>query len=434
MTEITLANSYLEIDTFIGINTPDTNELRMRSQSLIAAQRLEDAFEAATLAVPGLKPLTATKAMQSISESTCFGLDLEREKGGSFLSSQRHADLRKGFFNSLDLELRLAIIERKFSALGLSDAVDYKFDEVVNVTDIGGERAVYKVDLNSVSGDRSVVIKREIGDKQGWYAKFTDELGLPTYESKHIVLLSGEYEITEWLPGKTLSKFLLDLYLLKDLDRVQHLDLLLPKLAQLAALNDIIGLGDHHHDNKIIGEDGEIRQIDISRWVFDKTNDAWTTKYIKGGWYEPSIILYYPAEEQNSATDRFFRFYNEAVQAFSRNYEVFARETDTDFVDRALLDPDGFSKKMKALYLEAMPEMHRRNVLKKTLAEVARTPQGQAALQSSEYDELRMYSLADSGRPSAFYLIEDRDPNLIMHQLHKLMSETSTASSLSTAI
>lgn len=430
MNEISLDIAPSDSASMLQTTLPKQVDLRIDSQISEATYKLESGFATPSLSVPGLKPITASKAIQSINDDNCFGLDLEREKGGSFLSSQIHSDLRKGVFNALGSELRLELISRKFSALGIFPVLGWTADNIVNVTDIGGERAVYKVDLDFEDETRSFVLKRELGDRQGWYAELVSELGLPSYDSKHFKLRSGEYEVTEWLPGRTLSKFLLDLKDLDEDERVMQLDTILPKLAQLAALNDIIGLGDHHHDNKIVGTDGEIRQIDISRWVFDKDNDYWTTKYIVGGWYEPSIILYYPPHLQLEAQERFFINYRSAVQRFSEDGEIFRNSGEPAFIDRALADPELFSDRMELLYKSSFPEMRKRTEMKNLLTQLSKTSNGSTLLQTPKYALLRMYLLADYNRPCAFYLLEDKEPRLIELQLNDIKEQVLAASTI----
>jgi lantibiotic modifying enzyme len=185
------------------------------------------------------------------------------------------------------------------------------------------------------------------------------------------------------------------------------------KLAQYAAIGDVLGRGDRHFENVIV-KDGELYPIDLS-YLFCENNEEWLSRYVSAGMAEFSALSFFIHDSAvlEKKIAAFFDVYSETIQwlkkeektilTFIKDFYGPSLETHNrcEFVKQRLTP--NYVKRQKENYMQSFSELRRRLKFKQILLKI-----GERHLQELEaYPVLKMYFYADKDRMSAFFLSQE---------------------------
>ncbi len=348
------------------------------------------------LCFPGLEPFTAQDFESYLNSPSQFEFSLKKVRGQHILYGPAHAKARQAFFNELPQDQRCTLLVSKLDAQNLPNF------ELIDVQDIGVGHSVYALTLKTpYQGHTHWVLKREDLPNQSLFCKLLTTLGWPSYISTHFETPKIRCEFSHFLGTTTLLNH-------ANNPQLEY------QLARHAALGDILGRGDRHFNNYML-RDHDLLPIDIS-YLFWEGNEDWDRRYIAGGMYEFSMLARYDGETLREKTKHFFEVYAETlgflkaqqpllednILTFSGDHPLQARAKLT-FIQNRLSNITTYFDAQKALYLAALQELQKRQVLKAKLFEkVAHSPEI-----LDQHPLLKMYYLADQDQPSCFFLLEE---------------------------
>ncbi|MEC8678663.1 MAG: hypothetical protein VXX85_07405 [Candidatus Margulisiibacteriota bacterium] len=319
-----------------------------------------------------------------------FSLCLKRSSKNLSLYGSQHVAIRQAFFNSLKIDQRIAFFIAKSKAAGIFDSVlNYlKIDQVgiVNVIDIGKGRTIYKL---TITNGLHYVIKEKTNNNQAVFNNIAEEFLVPSPKSKFFKIGETYWEITEFL----------------DEQEVFHTkkEALVNIFAKAAAFGDFIELGDRHFENYII-RNNSVVAIDVTH-LKEEGNEHWTKKYIAGGLYEVCILQYYsndPSRFYNIIHLFFEEYSNHAYELFKLKDAIANKSPIFEKIRTKWASPTSFINHMWSLYSDALSEMFDRICYKSLLQDLV-----DKNVSLENYQELKMFYLADMNRISTFFRVEE---------------------------
>lgn len=326
--------------------------------------------------------------------NTEFSLDLKRSKSELALYGNEHVRLRQAFFNELPQEKRRHLCIEKLKSANILDwvlsSLECNREDIVNVTDIGKGRSIYKLEISS---NQSYVIKEKANNQQQVFKEIAKQFSMPSPKSFFIKSKELYWELTEFLDEYEVF--------------TEKKDALVSIYATSAAFGDFIELGDRHFEN-YISSGHQLVAIDVSH-LLERDNEHWTKKYIAGGLYESCILQYYIGDEINfnHYVDLFFSVYQQhAANLFHLKNQL---EGDFDWVsslNMKWVSSQQFVEHMHAIYIPALSEMFDRLTYKSLLRQLVSNN-----VDLEGFPELKMYYLADDSRISTFFRVEDISKN-----------------------
>jgi hypothetical protein len=258
--------------------------------------------------------------------------------------------------------------------------------EIVNVTDIGKGRTIYKL---SITNGCHYVIKEKTNNNQAIFNDVATLFSVSSPKSEFYKTGDTFWEITEFL----------------DEQEVFHTkkEELVSIFAKAAAFGDFIELGDRHFENYIT-RNNSVVAIDVTH-LKEADNEHWTKKYIAGGLYEICILQHYsndPARFSN-VLQLFFEAYSK------HSYELFnikdTIESNAPIIKKIKSKwPSStvFVNHMWGIYSESLNDMFDRICYKSLLQDLVKK---NVCLEN--YQELKMFYLADLNRISTFFRVEE---------------------------
>ncbi|RAP34424.1 hypothetical protein DID77_01055 [Candidatus Marinamargulisbacteria bacterium SCGC AG-439-L15] len=366
---------------------------------------LDDFSEIALGEDVGLLAFDWNDVSQYLQHPEQFNFSLKRRVGEGVLYGVDHALRRRQFFNKLPKSLRHQIFLKKATYYEISSYIQsyigYDLTTLVDVKDIGMGHSIYKITLQTETGNKSWVLKEKDVDLQIFYCKLLQVLQWPSFQTYHLENNKGSWELSEFLGERNLN------------DRVQENEALVHlerALAHQAALGDLLGRGDRHLENYVV-VGSSVFPIDIS-YLFWPDNEMWTEKYSAGGVYELSLLgAQYNGDENALMTHvkQFWEFYWEGMMHIKANQKeitalitrVFKGQDQNRYCayfQMQLSQLDGYYQTQKKKCTKAFFESQRRSIYKDLLKSLyEKKPRV-----LSESPLLYMYYLADLKRSSAF--------------------------------
>ncbi len=325
-------------------------------------------------------------------------LCLKKKRGHHLLYAPIHCELRRRFFNDLPLSTRIHLFTQKCQAQGLS--VEALFGHVSEVDDIGMGHSVFKV----VGTDKTVVFKRETNSMQPFYTVCLQALGWPSYCCVSYQQVGQSWELSDYLGHVSLIQALQD--------PSSNIDNLLTQLARHAVLGDFLGRGDRHFDNYVV-KDARLYPIDIS-YLFCDDHDQWTQAYLAGGLYEMGLVTFLQGPYQDRLA-LFLDAYRKGAEELVRQYSLLHTFIQTygdqnkaviqkrlDFLAHQVTQfSTCFEQHLSRLKTGFSNMLHRQTYKLKLANLVHQSPE---ILKKEPL--LKMYYLADTYRPSSFFLVE----------------------------
>jgi len=331
-----------------------------------------------------------------------FSLELKRSKSELALYGNEHVRLRQAFFNELSQERRRHLCIEKLKSANILDwvlsSLACKEAGIVNVTDIGKGRSIYKLETAS---NQSYVIKEKANNQQQVFKEMAKQFSMPSPKSFFMKCNEKDWELTEFLDEHEVF--------------TEKKDALVSIYATSAAFGDFIDLGDRHFEN-YISSGHQLIAIDVSH-LLEGDNEHWTRKYIAGGLYEACILQYYIGDEVNFKhyVELFFEAYQtQAMNLFQMKTQLLGDFDWLSTLNHKWVSSQQFVEHMHAIYIPALSEMFDRLTYKSLLRQLVDNN-----LSLEEYPELKMYYLADDSRISTFFRVEDisKDPFPLIREL-----------------
>lgn len=359
---------------------------------------------------PGLASFNLNDFLAYLVTESEFSFALKRLQGVGVLYGLEHTRLRSEMINGLPKEVKRSILLKKLMAadvftpqrlehMGLN-AKKTLAEQVQDITDIGMGHSVFSIDF----GVSKWVLKQRSRSFQTFFTELLTRLKWKSYSVIPIVNHVGCWDLSTYLGEFSLGRWIQTYGLSEDLEK---------KLAQYAAIGDVLGRGDRHFENVIV-KDGELYPIDLS-YLFCENNEEWLSRYVSAGMSEFSVLSFYIHDEAvlEKKVATFFEVYSETIQCLKKKEkailtfikEFYGPSLEThnrcEFVKQRLTDH--YVKRQKGNYIQNFSELRRRLKFKQILLKI-----GERHLQELEaYPVLKMYFYADKDRMSAFFLSQE---------------------------
>ncbi len=369
----------------------------------------------------GFDPFKLSDVENYLKKPEIFNIAFNREKSNGILYGQGHVFFRR-FINQLTVDERLSVLVPKLEYAKLvpylerlankllfqrfSDPIIEEKWSIVDINDIGMGDSVYRVSLLNGTYRISLVVKHNGRPLQAIYCQLLTQLEWPSFETNYHETTVGNWEISEYLGEGPLSQQIIN----------QEVEItgIIPSLARHAALGDLLGRGDRLLENYVL-RDNHVFPCDIS-YLFCKDNEIWTEKYISGGMYEYCCIAWdYPSEDDLlKRIDQFWDNYQSALEwiKIKRSYLKEILSQVSGYSDKYLTyleNSNNYINDRRKSYMAGLRVMKTRQFFKELLHQVG--TQSPESLNS--HPELKMYYLADKGRAACFFLLEEKQEDLL---------------------
>lgn len=359
----------------------------------------------------GFPSISLSQYVSFLTDPSQFQLSLNKQSGRHLLFGVAHIQNRRSLLNDIPSPLRKTLLAQKlqwhglssklteFNAHTLNASVDHDV-RIADITDIGRAHSIYRVDLAGPA-PRSVVIKKEASTYTVFYHRLLMVLEWPHHPTSSYQDENGEWELSPFLGDSSLDQVLLSP------NEIQNPTDLCRQLAAHAALGDVVGRGDRHHENYMV-QDGTLYPIDVS-FLFWEENESWISTYVEGGLYEVNAIeaLHEQCnwtlfrEAYCEAMDQ-IRHHKNEIQSIIRDY-FGSKDPQTHqkiaFITTRLTPT--YTMDQLSLYESAMDTYRSRIPIKHELQRWGNRHPTQLAL----HDRLKMYYYANQDRLAAFFLL-----------------------------
>ncbi len=367
-------------------------------------------------------PLNPTSHFPSIPiAQDSFGFRLVRDQPRMLYGSS-HILARQAHFNALSksdrCQIGLSLFQRFDLQKHLQDFLHIPTPPLIlDIEDIGMAHSVYKVVVQIKSSPISVVIKQERFQNQEFYTSFLQQLGWPSFESRHYFGKGFQWEISSYLGPVTLHQFV---------QSSPVPEAFISKLAAHAALGDLLGRGDRHFENYVV-QNGNLYPIDISH-LFDPDNDAWTARYISAGASEFGAVLCQNTDEAfPEKIAVFMAYYHQTLVSLKSqepllmaSLEPFKTRLDPPlahaFFTHRTQDISAYFESQKQTYLKSLLIFFKRRYLRSLLEDIVK--KDPEALDKDPI--LSMYAQAHINRFWCFFRLEDFQDTPIQDRLYTL--------------
>jgi len=360
----------------------------------------------------GFEAFELNDVVDFLSNPSQFEFSLKKLRQKNLLYAPDHVQLRQQMINGLPFDIKMGALLAKFKQAKLPDILQAyvgKDCTIADITDIGMGHSVYCVTLKTAEDEfKKVVVKREDLPNQTLFCRLLLRLGWPSFRSMHFD--EGEYswEISDFLGDQSLEK------ILPTLGKADG-EFIEKQLAMHAALGYILGRGDRHFENYLVGPRHELWPIDIS-FLFREDNEFWDVLYITGGRYELNILQRESASNLPQKMNQFFTTYKDTLKNLKNNEELLQSHLLTffselnlqtsaklQFVNQRLHAPEDVVAQNINLAIDAFFVMKERQIFKQWLLTLFK------AHPEIVWNEplLKMYYLTDTNRQATFFLLEN---------------------------